>query len=124
MRPLRFIDGQIEDLKNDNKGSKDLLTPIIPFFLRHGLVASDAGHLWVQALPLARKRCSNIVDREECNNLHGGGLCIYQNETNRCSDYFAENNLDSIKEVIDSGISSARGAIEEKLNNTLQEAET
>eukprot|EP00949_MAST-11_sp_MAST-11-sp1_P002818 g2818.t1 len=99
---LRFIDGQMENLKNENKGSRELLTPIIPFFLRHGLVASDAGHLWVQALPLARKRCSDIVDREECNNVHGGGLCIYQNETSRCSDYFAENNLNCVERMISS----------------------
>jgi hypothetical protein len=37
---------------------------------------------------------------------------------------FAENNLDSIKESINSGIAAARGAIEEKLKATIQEAET
>ena len=36
------------------------------------------------------------------NSMHGGGLCIYQNETSRCSDYFAENNLKCVERMISS----------------------
>jgi hypothetical protein len=52
---------------------------------------------------------------------HAAGPHTHRHRTIRTS--FAENDLDSMKESINSGIAAARGAIEEKLKATIKEGE-